>query len=88
MPTKRKGGATWDFVVQRKGALPKPLDFAFRDVAEGDARAEFALLPGLLLQSLPPAHDVDVRTFPWSARLAGIGAGDPGHCAVRASIRR
>lgn len=37
MAGKRKRGESWEYIVKRKGVLPKPLTLTFRDEAEGDA---------------------------------------------------
>ena len=37
MPAKRKRKSSWEFVVRRKGLLPRPLYLTFADEAEGDA---------------------------------------------------
>lgn len=37
MPAKRKRKTSWEFVVRRKGVLPRPLYLTFADEAEGDA---------------------------------------------------
>ena len=37
MPAKRKRKTSWEFVVRRKGLLPRPLYLTFADEAEGDA---------------------------------------------------
>jgi hypothetical protein len=36
MATKRKRASSWEFVVRRKGLLPKPLYLTFASEAEGD----------------------------------------------------
>ena len=36
MATKRKRGSSWEFVVRRKGLLPKPLYLTFASEEEGD----------------------------------------------------
>ncbi|MBU0593327.1 MAG: site-specific integrase [Gammaproteobacteria bacterium] len=39
MATKRKRGPSWEYIIRRKGILPKPVSFTFSDEAEGDAYA-------------------------------------------------
>lgn len=36
MPAKRKRNSSWEFIVRRKGVLPKPLYLTFSNEAEGD----------------------------------------------------
>ena len=36
MATKRKRGSSWEFIVRRKGVLPKPLYLTFASEEEGD----------------------------------------------------
>lgn len=37
MASKRNRGTSWEYIVKRKGLLPKPLSLTFHDEAEGDA---------------------------------------------------
>lgn len=37
MAAKRKRGDSWEYVVKRKGVLPKPISLTFSNEAEGDA---------------------------------------------------
>jgi len=37
MASKRSRGASWEYIIKRKGLLPKPVSMTFRDEAEGDA---------------------------------------------------
>lgn len=52
MPTKRNRGSSWEFVVRRRGLLPKPLYLTFADEAEGDAYC--AKLEALLDRGIVP----------------------------------
>lgn len=55
MATKRKRGTgSWEFIVRRKGLLPKPISLTFNDEAEGDAY--IAHLEKLLDQGIVPAE--------------------------------
>ena len=36
MAAKRKRGESWEYIVKRKGALPKPISLTFRSEIEGD----------------------------------------------------
>jgi hypothetical protein len=42
MATKRKRASSWEFVVRRKGLLPKPLYLTFATEAEGDHRVRLS----------------------------------------------
>ena len=51
MAVKRRRGAGWQYVLKRKGLLPKPVYLTFRDEAEGDeyvARLEALLARGIV----------------------------------------
>ena len=51
MAVKRRRGAGWQYVLKRKGLLPKPVYLTFRDEAEGDeyvARLEALLSRGIV----------------------------------------
>ena len=51
MAVKRRRGAGWQYVLKRKGLLPKPVYVTFRDEAEGDeyvARLEALLARGIV----------------------------------------
>lgn len=37
MAAKRRRGGSWEYVVRRKGVLPKPVSLSFQDDVEGDA---------------------------------------------------
>lgn len=52
MATKRQRGNRWEFIVRRKGLLPKPKSFTFATEAEGDAYC--AQLEALLDQGIVP----------------------------------
>ncbi|MGC8519136.1 MAG: site-specific integrase, partial [Steroidobacteraceae bacterium] len=48
---KRRRGAGWQYVLKRKGLLPKPVYLTFRDEVEGDeyvARLEALLARGIV----------------------------------------
>lgn len=57
MATKRQRGASWEFVVRRKGLLPKPLYLTFANESEGDRYC--AQLEALLDRGIvpPEVHD-------------------------------
>jgi len=72
MATKRQRGATWHYVIRRKGTLPRPVYLSFTDETEGDryvARLEALLDKGIVPDELKrPAHAVKtlrdlVRTY-------------------------
>lgn len=61
MATKRQRSAgSWEYVVRRKGLLPKPLYFTFSSEAEGDAYV--ARLERLLDAGVVPQEFVDSRS--------------------------
>lgn len=37
MATKRKRGPSWEYIIRRKGVLPRPISLTFGDEKEGDA---------------------------------------------------
>lgn len=37
MATKRKRGPSWEYIIRRKGVLPRPISLTFSSEAEGDA---------------------------------------------------
>ncbi|BCB27021.1 integrase [Sulfurimicrobium lacus] len=39
MATKRKRGPSWEYIIRRKGVLPRPISLTFSDEKEGDAYA-------------------------------------------------
>lgn len=57
MPTKRDRGSSWEFVVRRKGVLPKPLYLSFDTEAEGDAYC--ARLEAMLDRGIVPDGVLD-----------------------------
>ncbi|WP_047237753.1 site-specific integrase [Chromobacterium subtsugae] len=60
MATKRqRTSGSWEFIVRRKGLLPKPVSFTFDSEAEGDAYC--ARLEALLDRGIIPADLVDER---------------------------
>lgn len=60
MATKRqRSTGSWEYVVRRKGLLPKPLYFTFLNEAEGDAYV--ARLERLLDSGVVPQEFVDAR---------------------------
>ncbi|MBP4050652.1 hypothetical protein [Chromobacterium violaceum] len=60
MATKRQGpSGSWEFIVRRKGVLPKPVSFTFDNEAEGDAYC--ARLEALLDRGIVPAELVDEK---------------------------
>lgn len=64
MSTKRKRpSGNWEYVVRRKGILPKPLTFTFETEAEGDAyvgRLEQMLDAGIVPDELIAQRDAFV----------------------------
>jgi integrase len=54
MAAKRKRGSSWEYIVKRKGVLPKPISLTFRDEAEGDAYV--AHLEKLLAAGIVPGE--------------------------------
>ncbi|MFK7089305.1 site-specific integrase [Chromobacterium violaceum] len=60
MATKRqRPSGSWEFIVRRKGVLPKPVSFTFDNEAEGDAYC--ARLEALLDRGIVPAELVDEK---------------------------
>lgn len=63
MATKRQRGASWHYVIRRKGLLPKPVYLSFSDEAEGDktvAKIEALLDKGIVPDELARPADVPV----------------------------
>lgn len=54
MAAKRKRGGSWEYVLKRKGVLPKPISLTFADEAEGDAYV--AHLEKLLATGIVPTE--------------------------------
>lgn len=83
MASKRqRSSGSWEYVIKRKGVLPKPLSITYNTEAEGDrevARIEAMLDRGVVPQGILPA-DTPIQSIPDAIReyrkVVAVGASD------------
>lgn len=68
MPTKRKRGQSWEFIIKRAKLLPRPYTFTVDDEREGDARA--AIYEAMLNRGVVPPEMLEAKAERRSLTIA------------------
>lgn len=81
--SRQRASGTWEFIIKRKGVLPRPLSLTFDTKAEGErevARIEAMLDRGIVPQGVAKQGEPEVKTIPDAIReyraVVAVGASD------------